>query len=114
MAWYRNDKAAVAEALRGGQRPDLATTMASGPLDELVANTSFGRKHLAERILARYRGILNEWSVVAVIGSHYSETEQLAHPRSGHTCLIFLRFIFSIRRNLASALLMATPYDDAF
>jgi hypothetical protein len=37
MAWYRNDKASVAEALRGGERPDLATTMASGPLDELVA-----------------------------------------------------------------------------
>ncbi len=37
MAWYRNDKAAVAEALRRGVRPDLATTMASGPLDELVA-----------------------------------------------------------------------------
>jgi predicted RNA binding protein YcfA (HicA-like mRNA interferase family) len=27
----------VAEALRRGERPDLATTMASGPLDELVA-----------------------------------------------------------------------------
>jgi hypothetical protein len=37
MEWYRNDKAAVAEVLRGGERPDLATTMASGPLDELVA-----------------------------------------------------------------------------
>ncbi len=37
MAWYRNNKAAVAEALRRGERPDLATTMASGPLDELVA-----------------------------------------------------------------------------
>ena len=37
MAWYRNEKAAVAEALREGERPDLATTMASGPLDELVA-----------------------------------------------------------------------------
>ncbi len=37
MEWYRNDKAAVREALRAGQRPDLATTMASGPLDELVA-----------------------------------------------------------------------------
>ncbi len=37
MAWYRNDKAAVAQALREGERPDLATTMASGPLDELVA-----------------------------------------------------------------------------
>src|SRR5256885_87191 len=37
MAWYRNDKATVAEALRRGERPDLATTMASGPVDELVA-----------------------------------------------------------------------------
>src|SRR5712691_1901859 len=37
MEWYRNDKTAVAEALRRGERPDLATTMASGPLDELVA-----------------------------------------------------------------------------
>jgi hypothetical protein len=36
-AWYRNDKAVVVEALRRGERPDLATTMASGPLDELVA-----------------------------------------------------------------------------
>ena len=37
MAWYRRDKAAVTEALRRGERPDLATTMASGPVDELVA-----------------------------------------------------------------------------
>ena len=37
MAWYRNEKAVVVEALRRGERPDLATTRASGPLDELVA-----------------------------------------------------------------------------
>src|SRR6266481_9594830 len=37
MEWYRRDKAAVAAALQRGERPDLATTMASGPLDELVA-----------------------------------------------------------------------------
>jgi hypothetical protein len=37
MEWYQHEKAAVREALRAGQRPDLATTMASGPLDELVA-----------------------------------------------------------------------------
>src|SRR5258707_9631549 len=37
MGWYRRDKEAVAGALQRGQRPDLATTMASGPLDELVA-----------------------------------------------------------------------------
>ncbi len=38
MEWYRRDKEAVAAALRRGERPDLATTMASGPLDELVAS----------------------------------------------------------------------------
>src|SRR5881227_1557167 len=37
MEWYRRDKEAVAAALQRGDRPDLATTMASGPLDELVA-----------------------------------------------------------------------------
>src|SRR3989440_5120979 len=37
MAGYPNDKTAVTKALRRGERPDLATTMASGPLDELVA-----------------------------------------------------------------------------
>ena len=37
MESYRKDKEAVAAALQRGERPDLATTMASGPLDELVA-----------------------------------------------------------------------------
>ena len=37
MEWYKRDKEAVAAALQRGERPDLATTMASGPLDELVA-----------------------------------------------------------------------------
>ena len=37
MEWYRRDKEAVAAALRRGERSDLATTMASGLLDELVA-----------------------------------------------------------------------------
>ncbi len=35
--WYRQDRAAVLAALRRGERPDMATTMACGPLDELVA-----------------------------------------------------------------------------
>lgn len=35
--WYRQDRAAVLAALRRGARPDMATTMACGPLDELVA-----------------------------------------------------------------------------
>src|SRR5438552_10726662 len=37
MEWYRNDKTVVTKALRRGERLDLATTIASGPLDELVA-----------------------------------------------------------------------------
>jgi len=37
MEWYRNDKAAVAGALRGGERPDLATTMASGPFSSFFS-----------------------------------------------------------------------------
>ena len=37
VRWFRQDKPAVLDALRRGQRPLMATTMASGPLDELVA-----------------------------------------------------------------------------
>jgi hypothetical protein len=35
--WYQKDQAVVVGALRQGRRPDMATTMASGPLDDLVA-----------------------------------------------------------------------------
>lgn len=37
VRWFRQDKPAVLEALRRGERPLMATTTASGPLDELVA-----------------------------------------------------------------------------
>jgi hypothetical protein len=37
LVWYRRDREGVLAALRRGERPDLATTMSSGPLDELVA-----------------------------------------------------------------------------
>ena len=37
LVWYRRDQAAVVAALQRGERPDLATTQSSGPLDELVA-----------------------------------------------------------------------------
>lgn len=36
MRWYKQDKAKVAAGLKAGERPDLATTTALGPLDELV------------------------------------------------------------------------------
>src|SRR5262249_32167732 len=35
--WYRRDQEAVLAALRRGERPDLATATACGPLDELLA-----------------------------------------------------------------------------
>jgi len=35
--WFRQDKQAVLDDLRRGVRPLMATTMASGPLDELIA-----------------------------------------------------------------------------
>jgi len=37
IVWYEQDREAVVAALQRGERPDMATTMASGPLDELVA-----------------------------------------------------------------------------
>lgn len=37
LRWFRQDKQAVLEALRRGQRPLMATTTASGPLDDLIA-----------------------------------------------------------------------------
>ncbi len=37
LGWYQRNQEAVVAALKHGARPDMATTMASGPLDELVA-----------------------------------------------------------------------------
>lgn len=37
VRWFRQDKPAVLDALRRGVRPLMATTRASGPLDELIA-----------------------------------------------------------------------------
>ncbi len=37
IRWFRQDKQAVLDALRRGERPLMATTTTSGPLDELTA-----------------------------------------------------------------------------
>ena len=37
LRWYRRNQEAVEEAVAAGANPDMATTMATGPLDELVA-----------------------------------------------------------------------------
>lgn len=36
LTWYRHDREGVIAGLRRGERPDMVTTMASGPLDDLV------------------------------------------------------------------------------
>lgn len=37
LRWYQQDREAVVAALKTGARPDMATTMGSGPLDDLVS-----------------------------------------------------------------------------
>jgi hypothetical protein len=41
-AWNRHDQQAVIEGLRRGERPEMATTLASGPLDDSLG-LRFGR-----------------------------------------------------------------------
>src|SRR5947209_20321324 len=55
--WYRQDRESVLAALRRGERPDLATTTACGPLDELVAlHDELGMFRLLDRLpVARER-----------------------------------------------------------
>jgi hypothetical protein len=49
--WYRQDREAVLAALGRGERPDLATTTACGPLDELVAlHDELGIFRLLDRV----------------------------------------------------------------
>ena len=37
LGWFRQDTQGVLDALGRGERPFMATTMGSGPLDELLA-----------------------------------------------------------------------------
>src|SRR5437660_12416591 len=55
--WYRQDRESVLAALRRGERPDLATPTACGPLDELVAlHDELGMFRLLDRLpVARER-----------------------------------------------------------
>ena len=72
LRWYQQDKGAVAERLRAGERPDMAATTAVGPLDELVAlhdevgafaalealDTGRQRAGVADRLLVRTLAVL--------------------------------------------------------
>jgi hypothetical protein len=49
--WHRQGKQAVLDALRRGERPDLAPTAARGPLDELLAlHEDLGILHALDRL----------------------------------------------------------------
>jgi hypothetical protein len=51
VAWYRQDKEHVAARLQAGERPDMAMTTATGPLDELVAlHDELGALAVLERV----------------------------------------------------------------
>ena len=60
--WYRQDRDFVLAALQRGQRPDLATTTACGPLDELVAlHDELGILRCLQRLpVARQRAGLSD------------------------------------------------------
>jgi hypothetical protein len=72
LRWFEQDKAAVAAGLRAGERPDMAATTATGPLDELVAlhdelgvfaaleqvTTARQRAGVADRLLLRTLAVL--------------------------------------------------------
>jgi hypothetical protein len=60
--WYRQDREAVLAALRRGERPDLATTTACGPLDELMAlHQQLGIFRLLDRLpICRQRAGLSD------------------------------------------------------
>lgn len=60
--WYQHNREAVIAALARGERPDMATTMACGPVDELVAlHEELGiLAALDELVVARQRAGLND------------------------------------------------------
>ncbi len=41
LQWYQRNQEAVVAALKNGARPDMATTMKSGPLDDLIGLHDF-------------------------------------------------------------------------
>lgn len=72
LQWFERNQGFVAEALQRGERPDMATTMDSGPLDDLVAlhdelgvfeildNLPVGRRRrgIEDRLLLRTLAVL--------------------------------------------------------
>jgi hypothetical protein len=94
--WYRHDQETVVEALRRGERPDMATTMASGPLDELVGlhetlgifevldalPTDRQRQGIEDRLLFRTLAALpfvEQGSFTGAVGQLFGEPAVLLH-----------------------------------
>ena len=83
FCWYSRNQEAVVEALKQGERPDMATTMASGPLDDLVAlhnelgvfaalddlPTSRQRRGIDDALLLRTTAVLPFLETVSLSGA---------------------------------------------
>jgi len=96
QVWYRHDQEQVVAALRRGERPDMATTMASGPLDELVSlheklgifdaldalTTNRQRSGIEDRLLLRTLAALpfvEQGSLSGATGQLFGEPAVLLH-----------------------------------
>lgn len=96
QVWYRHDQEQVVAALRRGERPDMATTMASGPLDELVGlheklgifdaldalTTDRQRSGIEDRLLLRTLAALpfvEQGSLSGATGQLFGEPAVLLH-----------------------------------
>ena len=96
QVWFRHDQQAVIEGLRRGERPEMATTLASGPLDELVGlheklgifqaldavPTDRERSGIEDRLLLRTLAALpfvEQGSFSGAAGQLFSEPAVLLH-----------------------------------
>ena len=112
LLWYQQNQAAVAEALRQGQRPDLAPTMSSGPLDELVAlHDELGIFTALQALtVQRQRGgvpdqlLLRTWATLPFLAAHSfrAATGQLFGASGGVAALGLVALSDARRRQQAA------------
>ncbi len=65
LQWYRQDREVVLAALARGERPDMATTLSAGVVDELVDDNAANRVRILAAALADHREHLGDHFVVA-------------------------------------------------
>ena len=90
LSWYRHDKDAVVAGLRRGERPDVATTMSSGPLDDLVAlHDELGVfAALGEVDLERQRAGIDDRLLLRTLGALPFESPPCSTPQASWLTLI--------------------------